>query len=277
MSAGATPWYVTVPMAANQDATVVAPTIGRRAWRTLPPPSVHSVTSGAGNSIRALTTPPVAALKNLSATSRCRDRCAVNPGPGRLDVFAGTVRRLSYRGRLDAGEPAAHNHHRAVADLVQATAQNLGILGTVQCVCIVVDAGNSCRVGRAAKPVHQSVVGQDAAVVDPYGLRPHIQRRDPTPHEPRARASQQLRDAQLGQLLPGCRHRQPQSLGELLVRVHQGHLYIAAPPDPSRQLDRGGHARVTRSQNQYPVLSVHRSRSFPCAVTDTRWERAVPT
>ncbi len=61
-------------MAANQAATVDAPTTGRRAWRTLPPPSVHRVTSGDSNSIRALTSPPVEAAKNRSVTSRCLER-----------------------------------------------------------------------------------------------------------------------------------------------------------------------------------------------------------
>jgi hypothetical protein len=75
---------------------------------------------------------------------------------------------------------------------------------------------------------------------------------------------------------------QPQPLGEPLLRIHQGHLHILAPLDPSRELDRCGHTRVTRPQNQDAVrsrhadfaLCVHRS-AFLLVLTTTR--RKLPT
>ena len=124
--------------------------------------------------------------------------------------------------------------------------------------------GTADGVGHAAQPVHQRVVVQDPVVVDPHGLRVRVHRRHPAAHEPRARTLQQLRDAQLGELLPGRRHVQPQPLGEPLLRVHQGHLHVLAPLDPSRELDRRGHARVPRAQDQNAVGGGRHAGFVPC-------------
>ena len=80
MSAGSTPSYARVPTPANHLATCSAPLTGRIACRTLPPPSVHSVTSGASSCISVLMSPPRAAAKNRSVTSRCRARSVWNRG-----------------------------------------------------------------------------------------------------------------------------------------------------------------------------------------------------
>jgi hypothetical protein len=58
-------------------------------------------------------------------------------------------------------------------------------------------------------------------------------------------------------LLPGRRHVQPQPLGEPLLGIHQRYLHVLAPLDPSRELDRCGHARVPRPQNQNAVRGRH--------------------
>ena len=79
-------------------ATLSMPTIGRIAWRTLPPPSVHSVTSGASSSISSLMSPPVMAAKHRSVASRLLTRSVSNPGAPRLNVLAGAVGGLPDRG-----------------------------------------------------------------------------------------------------------------------------------------------------------------------------------
>ena len=65
------PMYGRVAMPAMNRATLPAPVIGRSAAFALPPPSVSSVTSGASTDIRPSMSPPAAAARNRSVTSRC--------------------------------------------------------------------------------------------------------------------------------------------------------------------------------------------------------------
>ena len=70
----------TLARTGDPPATLSTPMIGRIAWRTLPPPSVHSVTSGASSSISSLMSPPVMAAKNRSVASRFLTRSVSNRG-----------------------------------------------------------------------------------------------------------------------------------------------------------------------------------------------------
>ena len=72
--------------------------IGRIAWRTLPPPSVHSVTSGASSSISSLMSPPVDGGEEPLGGFALLDAVGLEPGAPGLDVFAGAVCGLTHRG-----------------------------------------------------------------------------------------------------------------------------------------------------------------------------------
>lgn len=168
------------------------------------------------------------------------------------------------RSRLDAGQPAAGDHHGAAAETPKPDGQQLGVLRTAQGVRVVLDTRHRGRVGHPAQPVYQRVVVQHPVVVDPHGLGVRVHRRHPAAHEPCLRALQQFRDAQLGGPLAGRRQVQTHPLGEPLLRIHHGHLYVLAPLDPGRELDRGGHARVPRPQDHH-VVRGRRAGLVPCA------------
>ena len=85
-------------MPAIHLATFTAPMIGRIAWRTLPPPSVHSVTSGASNSMSVIDVTADGRGEEPLGGFALLDAVGLESRSPGLDVFAGPVRRLPHRG-----------------------------------------------------------------------------------------------------------------------------------------------------------------------------------
>jgi hypothetical protein len=160
------------------------------------------------------------------------------------------------RGRLDARKPAAGDHDGAVGQPVQLFGQQCRVLCAVQGVGEFVDARDRLRVGDAAERVGQGVVAQRVGIIDADGLPVGVDARHPALDEVHNGAVELIGDLQVGQCLPGGGLVQSQSFGEPGVRVDQGYVHVVSALQPARQPHGGGHAGVSRAENQDLV---HRS------------------
>jgi hypothetical protein len=178
-----------------------------------------------------------------------------------IGMLLGDLRR-----GLDSGEPAACHHNGAVDHPVQPLGQQPRILRAVQGVGEFIDARDRFRVGDTAECVDQGVVAQRVEIVDADRLRVGVDACHPALDEVHTGAVELIGDLQVSQCLAGGGLVQPQSFGEPGVRVDQGDVDVVAALQPGRQPHGGGHAGVSRAENQDLV---HRS-AFRFGLIPTR-------